>query len=111
MSQTESSATFRRPDAEAVKLLGELGVATIHEAQGRTGAMRRICGPSTRSAKVSGTAITVVLPSRRQSDDPRRDRGRANPATFWWWSPIRSPRMECSATCWALLARRMAWPA
>ena len=28
-----------RPDAEAVKLLGELGVATMHEAQGRTGVM------------------------------------------------------------------------
>ena len=26
-----------RPDADAVRTLGELGVATVHEAQGRTG--------------------------------------------------------------------------
>jgi 4-hydroxy-4-methyl-2-oxoglutarate aldolase len=48
-----------RPDAQAVKLLGELGVATIHEAQGRTGAMRPYMRPIYLSAKVSGAAVTV----------------------------------------------------
>src|SRR6202044_2743885 len=48
-----------RPDAQAVKLLGELGVATIHEAQGRTGAMRPYMRPIYLSARVSGPAVTV----------------------------------------------------
>jgi len=48
-----------RPDAEAVKLLGELGVATIHEAQGRTGVMLPYMRPIYPSARMSGPAITV----------------------------------------------------
>ena len=47
-----------RPDAQAVKVLGELGVATIHEAQGRTGAMHPYLRPSTRRRRAS------VRPSR-----------------------------------------------
>jgi 4-hydroxy-4-methyl-2-oxoglutarate aldolase len=48
-----------RPDAQAVKLLGELGVATVHEAQGRTGVMFPYMRPIYLSAKVSGSAVTV----------------------------------------------------
>jgi 4-hydroxy-4-methyl-2-oxoglutarate aldolase len=48
-----------RPDAQAVKLLGELGVATIHEAQGRTGAMTPYMRPIYPSARVAGPAVTV----------------------------------------------------
>jgi 4-hydroxy-4-methyl-2-oxoglutarate aldolase len=48
-----------RPDVEAVKLLGELGVATIHEAQGRTGAMLPYMRPIYLAASVSGPAVTV----------------------------------------------------
>src|ERR1700727_2075858 len=49
-----------RPDVEAVKLLGGLGVATIHEAQGRTGAMLPYMRPIYLSARVSGPAVTVA---------------------------------------------------
>jgi 4-hydroxy-4-methyl-2-oxoglutarate aldolase len=48
-----------RPDVQAVKLLGELGVATIHEAQGRTGVMLPYMRPIYLSARVSGPAVTV----------------------------------------------------
>jgi 4-hydroxy-4-methyl-2-oxoglutarate aldolase len=50
---------IRRPDAESVKILGELGVATVHEAQGRTGLMKPYLRPIYASAKVAGPAITV----------------------------------------------------
>ena len=49
----------RRPDAETVRKLGEQGVATVHEAQGRTGLMLPYIRPIYPHAKVSGVAITV----------------------------------------------------
>jgi 4-hydroxy-4-methyl-2-oxoglutarate aldolase len=48
-----------RADAAPVNTLGELGVATVHEAQGRTGLMRPFMRPIYPGAKAAGTAITV----------------------------------------------------
>jgi 4-hydroxy-4-methyl-2-oxoglutarate aldolase len=48
-----------RPDAEIVRRLGELGSATVHEAQGRRGLMRPYMRPIYASARVAGPAITV----------------------------------------------------
>ncbi|HTW66805.1 MAG TPA: 4-carboxy-4-hydroxy-2-oxoadipate aldolase/oxaloacetate decarboxylase [Bryobacteraceae bacterium] len=48
-----------RPDVQPVKLLGELGVATVHEAQGRTGLMAPYLRPIYPAARVSGAAVTV----------------------------------------------------
>src|ERR1700733_3311293 len=52
-----------RPDAESVKTLGELGVATVHEAQGRTGLMKPYMRPIYPSAKAAGPAVTVLCQS------------------------------------------------
>jgi 4-hydroxy-4-methyl-2-oxoglutarate aldolase len=51
--------TIARPDAEAVRALGELGVATVHEAQGRTGLMLPYMRPIYPSAKIAAPAVTV----------------------------------------------------
>ena len=48
-----------RPGAEIVHLLGGLGVATVHEAQGRAGLMRPYMRPIYAGAKVHGTVVTV----------------------------------------------------
>jgi 4-hydroxy-4-methyl-2-oxoglutarate aldolase len=52
--------SIRRPDADAVRLLGDLGVATVHEAQGRTGLLRPYMRPIYPTARVSGPAVTVL---------------------------------------------------
>jgi 4-hydroxy-4-methyl-2-oxoglutarate aldolase len=51
---------IRRADAAAVKDLSRFGVATVHEAQGRTGLMRPWMRPIYPGATVCGTAVTVM---------------------------------------------------
>lgn len=52
--------TIERPEANIAARLGELGVATVHEAQGRRGLMKPYLRPIYASAKVAGPAITVL---------------------------------------------------
>src|SRR6516225_8403235 len=49
-----------RADHETAHKLGEFGVATVHEAQGRTGLMRPYMKPVYPGARVGATAVTVL---------------------------------------------------
>ncbi len=50
-----------RADAAAVEKMGQYGVATVHEAQGRIGLMQTYMRPIYSGARIAGPAVTVLL--------------------------------------------------
>ena len=52
---------IKRADSAAVEKLSRFGSATIHEAMGRIGLMKPYMRPIYPSAKICGTAVTILL--------------------------------------------------
>lgn len=50
---------IQRPDSGVIKVLGNAGTATVHEAQGRSGLMRPYMRPIYAAARMAGPAVTV----------------------------------------------------
>ncbi|MFF5289301.1 4-carboxy-4-hydroxy-2-oxoadipate aldolase/oxaloacetate decarboxylase [Paractinoplanes globisporus] len=53
---------IQRTPVELAGAFAGLGVATVHEAQGRTGLMRPRIRPVWKGAHIAGTAVTVSVP-------------------------------------------------